>query len=88
MKDDSTHEEETERTAPFTLEGITMTYSQEPDSNAPTEVMLNQLEIEVTDAGGGHYLVLRTERWAIDPDQINDLAAMLRRALRIVEKQR
>lgn len=38
-----------------------------------------QLTVSTEDAGGGPYLVLSTERWALDPGDIPRLAALLRR---------
>ncbi|HET7322656.1 MAG TPA: hypothetical protein VFI96_09195 [Longimicrobiaceae bacterium] len=57
-------------------------YVQEPDSCASADAP-QTLTVEAVDAGGGHYLVLSTERWACEtPDE---MAAMLRRVLEIVE---
>jgi hypothetical protein len=39
------------------------------------------LNVEAVDEGGGHFLVLKTEGWSIDPDEIDMLADMLRDAL-------
>ena len=39
------------------------------------------LEIETADGGGGPYLVIKTERWAIDEDGIEELLARFRRLL-------
>lgn len=40
------------------------------------------LEVRVEDGGGGPYLVLCTERWALDGESIPRLAALLRRCLK------
>jgi hypothetical protein len=64
----------------MTPDAVTLHYSQETDSCGEGDLG-QELEIEVCDAGGGHYLVLRTARWAIEPDGIDDLADALRRAL-------
>ncbi len=69
------------------LEHATLTYGQDPDSNAPTGTILNRLAVQVTDAGGGPYLVLATERWALDPEDVDAFAALLRRALGMVEPE-
>lgn len=36
-----------------------------------------KLRVELHDDGGGHYVVLKTERWAIDPDQMEAFAEKL-----------
>jgi hypothetical protein len=56
------------------------TFSQEADSldagNGQT------LMVEVDDGGGGNYLVLSTDRWALNPEDIDRFAALLKRCLR------
>ena len=39
------------------------------------------LEISTTDAGGGRYLILTTERWAVDGEDIADFCSMLQAIL-------
>lgn len=39
------------------------------------------LTINTADAGGGNYIVLETERWAIDKEDIDKFAALLKRVL-------
>ena len=39
------------------------------------------LEISTTDAGGGRFLVLKTERWAVDGEDIAAFCAMLQAIL-------
>lgn len=53
-------------------------YMQDADS---CDDQPQTLTVEVDDAGGGPYLVLKTQRWAIDPDDIPRFVRMLRRAL-------
>jgi hypothetical protein len=50
------------------------------DSGAPanTTAVENFLDVETVDAGGGNYLVLCTERWAIDADGIDAFAKFLK----------
>lgn len=59
-----------------------ITLTQEPDSCGPDATQV--LEIITDDAGGGPFLVLKTERWALDRDDIDALrdlfAAMLAHA--------
>lgn len=42
------------------------------------------LHIEIDDAGGGRFLILETERWAIDGDDesINKFATMLKKLMK------
>lgn len=66
------------------LVGITEVYSQDQDSCGPTEDSGQDLTLEVTDAGGGPYLVINTTRWAIeDAAEVtmwaNKMKAMLKR---------
>lgn len=51
---------------------------QGADSCAPTD-SIQYLEVTLDDAGGGHYVVLKTDRWAIDPDQLIDFAKYLKK---------
>lgn len=46
------------------LEHATLTYGQDPDSNAPTGTILNRLAVQVTDAGGGRTPLTRQEEIA------------------------
>lgn len=68
-------------------EGRVETFSQEMDSAGPVvdepcaADEFQQLRVETRDAGVGPYLVISTERWAIDPDQIDAFAEMLRGVL-------
>ena len=49
------------------------TYTQDVDSLATYDAALQGLTVDVVDAGGGYYLVLKTDRWAIDdPQQFAD----------------
>jgi hypothetical protein len=46
------------------LETAQFQFTQEVDSCATG--LINELHVEISDAGGGPYVVLKTERWAID----------------------
>ena len=43
------------------------------------------LSVEVVDGGGGAYLVLRTERWALEIDEIQALITKLNEIQRMCE---
>jgi len=45
---------------------MTVQFTQDVDSNGNTGDVLNEIQIEITDAGGGPYVVIKTERFAID----------------------
>ena len=49
-----------------TLEKLVVTLVQYEDSSGRSDVDHQAITIEVTDAGAGPYLVISTERWAID----------------------
>ena len=55
------------------IQEFSITYSQNNDSNQ--ESGIQQLKLSISDAGGGHYYVLETERWAID--DIDELIKLL-----------
>ena len=39
------------------------------------------LEVFTQDAGGGNYIVIKTERWAIEYDDIDDLCNQLKKLI-------
>ena len=51
---------------------------QAADSCAPKDVE-QHLDITIEDAGGGHYIVIKTKRWALDPEDFVALAKYLKR---------
>lgn len=56
-------------------------YEQDEDSAGRTSHDSQQLEIEVTDAGGGPYIVIKTERWALEAESIDAFADELKARL-------
>lgn len=66
------------------LEGTTEIYSQDEDDCSPSNGW-QRLTVEVMDGGGGPYVVIGTERWAIDRGEIDAFAAVLRAAIDRVE---
>lgn len=46
------------------LSEVKLTYTQEPDSCDNGDEQC--LDVVVTDAGGGQYIYIRTDRWAVD----------------------
>jgi len=57
-----------------------LVYVQEPDSCDPGQ-MDQGLRISTDDAGGGSYLILKTDRWALDRTDIDDFCNLLRSVL-------
>lgn len=47
------------------VENMHVTYSQNPDSCDSSQYD-QDLEVGIADAGGGPYIILKTERWAMD----------------------
>ena len=52
-------------------------WSQDSDDCADNS-LYQALEIKVEDSGGGKYLVLITDRWAIDPSEIDAFVERLK----------
>jgi hypothetical protein len=51
-------------------------FTEEVDSCGQSSGGCNLLEVEIVDAGGGPYLVIKTERWAIeDPEELRAMLA-------------
>ena len=68
------------------IESVRVEYSQDQDSCAGSRDPLQLLDIECINAGGGHYLVIETERWAIDETDIDGFAQRLRDVLAMARK--
>lgn len=45
---------------------LKMTLTQEEDSCGRNDIRFQDLDVEFTNAGGGFYYILKTERWAMD----------------------
>jgi len=52
-----------------------VTLTQEPDSCGPD--VSQDLEISTDDAGAGPFLILKTDRWALDKEDIDALRDLL-----------
>lgn len=66
------------------LEEVSHTYTQETD--ACVSGICNILKVSTFDGGGGPYLVIETERWAIDEEDIEAFAQKLRDVLGLVQQ--
>lgn len=51
---------------------------QDEDSDGRAGESHQHLRLRQANAGGGNYLVIETERWAMDGDAIDDFAQMLK----------
>ena len=67
----------------ITVEEMRVVYAQNSDSCDPNNLG-QDLEIETADAGGGPYLVIRTERWAME---LGEAEAMLTAIIRDFKKR-
>lgn len=47
-----------------------ITYEQEPDCCDGTSDYAQHLTVTTQDGGGGPYIILKTDRWAIDKDAL------------------
>ena len=58
------------------INDMKITLAQDEDSCGRTGHQDQVLEVEFQDAGGGFYYVLKTERWAIDQDDLSLFKAL------------
>lgn len=66
------------------IDSASICYIQGADSCQEVDVS-QLLSIEAIDAGGGHYIVIKTDRWAIDATDIDGFADRLRSVLTLVK---
>jgi hypothetical protein len=67
----------TERPKPV-LESVHMVFEQPEDSCSESDAGPNQIEIFTQDAGDGKFLVIKTERWAMDSiEDFDELRALI-----------
>lgn len=62
------------------LTGMKLTLTQNSDSCGPVDED-QFLEVGTEDAGDGNYLIIKTDRWAIDSDDIDKFAATLKQVI-------
>lgn len=68
------------------LETASFEFTQDVDSNH--NGIINELHVEITDAGGGPYIVLKTDRWSLDVDDLPVFMNELKKLVQQVEEQR
>lgn len=56
-----------------------ITVTQDVDCCGPSNDWVNSLEVSTEDGGGGPYLILKTDRWAIDRDDIDKFCDFLKK---------
>lgn len=61
---------------------VSATFMQDPDTAQENDLQ-QELHIEVVDSGAGHYVVIRTDRWAMDTPE--DLVKLIRRVMAVME---
>ena len=66
------------------LETGSFQFTQGGDSMTLSPV--NELDVEITDAGGGPYIVIKTERWALNPEELQGFVNELMRCIHTVER--
>ena len=67
------------------ISGMTISYEQENDACDRSDLG-QDLTVSVNDAGGGPYIVIQTDRWAIGgPSDIDAFADELKHVLMMVE---
>ena len=62
------------------LEEIKFVFTQDSDC-CEVDPVGQVLEIETQDGGGGPYIVIKTDRWAIDVDQFDNFSKILKNVL-------
>lgn len=68
-----------------TLSDVRYRYEQDNDScDSNTDGQF--LVVRTHDAGGGWYLTLKTKRWALSADELDEFVAMLRGVLALEPK--
>ena len=69
-----------------TLSSVKFIYAQDPDCCGSYETQI--LEIETADGGGGHYVTISTDRWALDDEEdVAKFADMILAALKQHKKE-
>lgn len=66
------------------IRGVKMGFSQESDSCAKDQDG-QYLKVSTADAGGGNFIVIQTKRWAINADEIDLFAQMLKDVLKVAD---
>lgn len=60
-------------------------FGQDSDTNQDRDEG-QTLKIFTEDSGGGSYAIIETERWAVDPEDIDKFAAAIKKIVKIPEE--
>ena len=63
----------------------TFVYEQDVDCCGDSNSYVNTLTVQTQDGGGGNYLVIKTDRWSIDRDDIGSFCEQLKSCLEGME---
>ena len=63
------------------LESVTEVYLQDEDCCGRANETCQDIELSTHDGGGGSYIVIKTERWAVDDGKEIDAFAKMLKAL-------
>jgi len=66
------------------LEAVTCEFSQESDS-CQSDRTGQDITVQIEDGGGGPYIVIKTERWAVDTPE--DIAELCREVLALMPER-
>ena len=69
-----------------TVSNISVTLSQDEDCCGRAGAPGQDLIIETNDAGGGHYMVFITRRWALDHDELDTFKETCQAVLDLVDE--
>lgn len=69
---------------PPRLAEVSAVYLQDSDS-CDGDDDFQTIKVATKDAGGGPYIIIETKRWAIDPDEIDTFARMLKDVIARIE---
>lgn len=58
---------------------VEFNFSQDVDSCQDSDDMCQVLKVFTQDAGGGSYICIKTDRWAIDTEDIDKFAEILKK---------
>ena len=67
------------------LNRVRFEFSQNSDSNQPGDEG-QSLEVSTDDAGGGSYVIIKTDRWAMDREDLDKFAACLKKIVALPEE--
>lgn len=57
--------------------GTKFVFDQEVDDCFYEDVTTNTIEVEVYDGGAGRYIAIKTNRWALDPEDVKPFVETL-----------